>query len=66
MNAQLKAADAQIGSYGRNVGNYGRHLTEAEMAMARANKSVMAQTQQLIRELPTLSQSPEMFFIGNI
>lgn len=64
MNAQLKAADAQIGSYGRNVGNYGRHLTEAELAMARANKSVMAQTQQLIRELPTLSQSPEMFLLA--
>lgn len=64
MNAQLKAADAQIGSYGRNVGNYGRQLTEAELAMARANKSVMAQTQQLIRELPTLSQSPEMFLLA--
>lgn len=64
MNAQLKAADAQIGSYGRNVGNYGRHLTEAELAMARANKSVMAQTQQLVRELPTLSQSPEMFLLA--
>lgn len=64
MNAQLKAADAQIGSYGRNVGNYGRQLTEAELAMARANKSVMTQTQQLIRELPTLSQSPEMFLLA--
>lgn len=57
MNDELKKADAQIGSYGRNVGNYTND-------MVRAQRIIGMQVQQIIRELPSLAQSPEMFLLA--
>lgn len=57
MNDELKRADAQIGSYGRNVGNYTND-------MVRAQRIIGTQVQQIVRELPSLAQSPEMFLLA--
>ena len=57
MNDELKRADAQIGSYGRNVGNYTND-------MVRAQRIIGVQVQQIVRELPSLAQSPEMFLLA--
>ena len=57
MNDELKKADAQIGSYGRNVGNYTND-------MVRAQRIIGTQVQQIVRELPSLAQSPEMFLLA--
>lgn len=57
MNDELKKADAQIGSYGRNVGNYTND-------MVRAQRIIGVQVQQIVRELPSLAQSPEMFLLA--
>lgn len=57
MNNALKSADAQIGSYGRNVGNY-------EESIMRAQTSLTMQTSQLVRELPSLFNSPMQFVMA--
>lgn len=57
MNDELKRADSQIGSYGRNVGNYTND-------MVRAQRIIGTQVQQIVRELPSLAQSPEMFLLA--
>lgn len=57
MNNALKSADAQIGSYGRNVGNY-------EESIMRAQTAVSMQTSQLVRELPSLFNSPMQFVMA--
>lgn len=57
MNNALKSADAQIGSYGRNVGNY-------EESIMRAQTALTMQTSQLVRELPSLFNSPIQFVMA--
>ena len=57
MNNALKSADAQIGSYGRNVGNY-------EESIMRAQTALTMQTSQLVRELPSLFNSPMQFVMA--
>ena len=57
MNNALKSADAQIGSYGRNVGNY-------EESIMRAQTALSMQTSQLVRELPSLFNSPMQFVMA--
>lgn len=57
MNDELKRADSQIGNYGRNVGNYTND-------MVRAQRIIGTQVQQIVRELPSLAQSPEMFLLA--
>lgn len=57
MNDELKRADSQIGNYSRNVGNYTND-------MVRAQRIIGTQVQQIVRELPSLAQSPEMFLLA--
>lgn len=53
LNNKLKEIDAQFGNYQRNVGNY-----------ASSWNGLNAQTQQLLRELPSLTMSFNQFFLA--
>lgn len=53
MNNKLKEIDAQFGNYQRNVGNY-----------ASSWNGLNVQTQQLLRELPSLTASFNQFFLA--
>ena len=53
VNDQLKEMDALNGNYQRNVGNYRSALNGLNLAMA-----------QVVRELPSLAMSPNMFFMA--
>ena len=51
LNNKLKEIDSQFGNYQRNVGNY-----------ASSWNGLNVQTQQLLRELPSLTMSFNQFF----
>lgn len=53
LNNKLKEIDAQFGNYQRNVGNY-----------ASSWNGLNVQTQQLLRELPSLTMSFNQFFLA--
>lgn len=53
LNAKLSAMDAEIGVYGRNVGNYSSAFSGLNM-----------ETQQLVRELPSLTMGFNQFVLG--
>lgn len=53
LNNKLKEIDAKFGNYQRNVGNY-----------ASAWNGLNVQTQQLLRELPSLTMSFNQFFLA--
>nr|DAW83207.1 MAG TPA: tail tape measure protein [Caudoviricetes sp.] len=53
LNNKLKEIDAQFGNYQRNVGNY-----------ASSWNGLNVQTQQLLRELPSLTVSLNQFFLA--
>lgn len=53
VNSKLKELDALNGNYQRNVGNYSSALNGLNLAMA-----------QVVRELPSLAMSPNMFFMA--
>ena len=53
LNNKLKEIDAQFGNYQRNVGNY-----------ASSWNGLNVQTQQLLRELPSLTASFNQFFLA--
>lgn len=57
MNNQLKEADKQIGVFGRNVGSYDDALNKATSNLSR-NFSMV------IRELPSLANSPQQFLLA--
>lgn len=53
LNNKLKEIDSQFGNYQRNVGNYASSWNELNV-----------QTQQLLRELPSLTMSFNQFFLA--
>lgn len=53
LNAKLSAMDAEIGVYGRNVGNYSSAFSGLNM-----------ETQQLVRELPSLTMGFNQFVLA--
>lgn len=53
LNNKLKEIDSQFGNYQRNVGNY-----------ASSWNGINVQTQQLLRELPSLTMSFNQFFLA--
>lgn len=53
LNNKLKEIDSQFGNYQRNVGNY-----------ASSWNGLNVQTQQLLRELPSLTMSFNQFFLA--
>lgn len=53
LNNKLKEIDSQFGNYQRNVGNY-----------ASSWNGLNVQTQQLLRELPSLTMSSNQFFLA--
>lgn len=53
INDALKAMDAEIGNFQRHVGNYERSFNGLNVAMG-----------QVLREMPSLMQSPQMFFLA--
>lgn len=53
LNAKLSAMDAEIGVYGRNVGNY-----------SSAFSGLNIETQQLVRELPSLTMGFNQFVLA--
>lgn len=57
INSELKQMDANIGNFQRNVGNYSGDITKAF-------DGIQMQTNQLLRELPSLKYGVEMFFLA--
>ena len=57
INQELKTMDASIGQYNRNVGNYADDINKAF-------QGIQLQTQQLVRELPSMKYGFEMFFLA--
>lgn len=53
LNDALKAMDAEMGNFQRHVGNYERSFNGLNAAMG-----------QVLREMPSLIQSPQMFFLA--
>ena len=57
INSELKTMDAGIGNFQRNVGNYSGDIQKAFQGL-------QLQTQQVMRELPSLKYGVEMFFLA--